>query len=232
MQIFYTPDISGIEYCLNEDESKHAIRVLRKDVGDTIYLVDGKGAFFEAVIANAHPKKCRIIVKNVITDFEKRKYYLHVAISPLKHSERFEWFLEKATEIGIDVITPLLCDRTEKKGFNTDRSNRVIESAMKQSIKAFHPLLNPLTKFSEFIKKAEEEVKMIAACEGERKLIRECYRPGQQILILIGPEGDFTEEEITLSKINNFVPITLGTSRLRTETAGIVACHSVNFLNM
>lgn len=232
MQIFYTPDISGSEYILSEDESKHAIRVLRMNLGDHIFLVDGKGAFIEAIIADAHPKKCRIIVRNVVADFEKRDYYIHIAISPLKHPDRLEWFLEKATEIGIDEITPLLCERTEKKSFNLSRSNRVIESAMKQSIKAYHPVINPLTKFNDFVKRVGEEVKMIACCEGGRKLIMECYKPGQKALILIGPEGDFSDEEITLAKAHDFVPITLGTSRLRTETAGVAACHSISFVNL
>ena len=200
--------------------------------GDAIYMVDGKGTFFEAIIANAHPKKCQILVQKVVTDYEKRSYFLHMAISPLKNADRFEWFLEKATEIGIDAITPLFCKRTEKKNFNADRSNRIIESAMKQSIKAFHPILNPLTKFDDFIKRAEEDNKMIACCEGERQLIHNCYKPGQNALILIGPEGDFTEDEIMLAKNSGFIPITLGNSRLRTETAGIAACHSIHFLNL
>jgi 16S rRNA (uracil1498-N3)-methyltransferase len=232
MQIFYTPDISGLEYTLSEDESKHAVRVLRMGQGDDIQLVDGKGTLFEAIIAEAHPKRCKILVKHVIADFEKRNYYLHIAISPLKNPDRFEWFLEKATEIGIDEITPLLCERSEKKNLNPERSNRIIESAMKQSVKALHPVLNPLAKFSDFVRSTREEIKLIACCEGERKLIRECYKPGQRVLILIGPEGDFTEEEIASSKPSGFMAITFGESRLRTETAGIVACNSINMINL
>jgi len=232
MQIFYTPDISGIEYTFNEDESKHAIRVLRMNLGETIYLIDGKGNFFEAVISDAHPKRCKILVKNVINNYEKRNYYLHIAISPLKNPDRFEWFLEKATEIGIDEITPLLCEHTEKKNLNPDRANRIIESAMKQSIKAFHPLLHPLTKLNDFVNHQFDGVKMIATCEGDRKLIRDCYQKGQQALILIGPEGDFTEEEIALARAQDFIPISMGESRLRTETAGIVACQSISFVNL
>jgi RNA methyltransferase, RsmE family len=232
MQIFYTPDIAGLEYTFSEDESKHAIRVLRMNLGDEIFLVDGKGNFFEAVISDAHPKRCKILVKNVISNYEKRNYHLHVAISPLKNPDRFEWFLEKAVEIGIDEITPLLCERTEKKTLNPERANRIIESAMKQSIKAFHPLLHPLTRISDLVKNATEENKMIGCCEGERSLIRNCYKPGHKTLILIGPEGDFTEEEVALSKSFGFTPITMGESRLRTETAGITAVHSISFLNL
>jgi 16S rRNA (uracil1498-N3)-methyltransferase len=231
MQIFYTPDISGMEYTLNEDESKHAVRVLRMNTGDTVNMTDGKGNFFKGIIADAHPKRCRILVQDIIEHYGKRNYYLHIGISPLKNPDRFEWFLEKATEIGIDEITPLLCERTEKKHMNLERGNRILESAMKQSVKAYHPLLHPLTKAGDLIKSAAEEVKMIAHCEGKRTLIKECYRPGQKALILIGPEGDFTDEEIALSQTANFHTITLGESRLRTETAGIAACFSINFLN-
>jgi 16S rRNA (uracil1498-N3)-methyltransferase len=232
MQIFYTPDISGIEYTFNEDESKHAIRVLRLNLGDVIYLVDGKGNFFESVIADAHPKRCKILVKNVINNYEKRNYHLHIAISPLKNPDRFEWFLEKATEIGIDEITPILCERSEKKAINPERSNRIIESAMKQSIKAFHPVLHPLIKLSDLITQSGDEIKMIATCEGERKIITDCYKKGQKALLLIGPEGDFTSPEVELAKSNGFELITLGESRLRTETAGIAACHSICFVNL
>jgi len=232
MQIFYTPDITGLEYTFSEDESKHAIRVLRMNLGEEVYLVDGKGNMFEAVISDAHPKRCKILVKNVINNYEKRNYHLHVAISPLKNPDRYEWFLEKSTEIGIDMITPLLCERSEKKIINPDRANRIVESAMKQSIKAYHPVVKPLAKFTDLLKNASEEVKMIACCEGERKLIRDCYKPGQQAMILIGPEGDFTEDEIALAKANGFIPITMGESRLRTETAGLTACLSINFLNL
>lgn len=232
MQIFYTPDIAGIEYTFTEDESKHAIRVLRLNLGEEVHLVDGKGNLYEAVIAETHPKRCKVLVKNVITAYEKRNYHLHIAISPLKNPDRFEWFLEKATEIGIDEITPLLCDRSEKKNLNPDRANRIIESAMKQSIKAYHPVLHPLTKLNDLVKKATEEVKMVCSCEGQRKLIRDCYKPGQQALILIGPEGDFTEEELALAVKSGFQMISLGESRLRTETAGIAAVHSINFMNL
>ena len=232
MQIFYTPDIAALEYTFSEDESKHAIRVLRMNLGDEVHLVDGKGNLFEAVISDAHPKRCKVLVKNVINNYEKRNYHLHMAISPLKNPDRFEWFLEKATEIGIDEITPLLSERSERKSLNPDRANRIMESAMKQSVKAYHPVLHPLTKISELLKKAGDEVKLIACCEGERKLIRDCYKPGQQVLILIGPEGDFTEDEIVMAKTNGFVPVTMGESRLRTETAGITAVHSIQFLNL
>lgn len=231
MQIFYTPDIHGIEHVFSEDESKHAVRVLRLDVNDTINLIDGKGTMMEAVITDAHPKRCRVLVKNVITEFEKRPYQLHLAIAPLKNPDRFEWFLEKATEIGVDKITPLLCHHSEKKSVNMERCNRIIESAMKQSVKAYHPHMLPLTRFEEILKSGANAQKLIATCEGTRKRINECYKAGENALVLIGPEGDFSEEEVKLALNAGFTPVSLGSSRLRTETAGIVACQSINFVN-
>jgi len=177
MIIFYTPDIKGIEYSLNEEESKHAIRVLRMGVDDEINLIDGKGTLFKAVITDPHPKRCRVIVKETLSDYEKRIYRLHIAISPIKNPDRFEWFLEKATEIGIDEITPLLCNRSEKKNINIERCNRVIESAMKQSIKAYHPKMNAPIAFNDFTCINFLEAKLIATCEGERQSIMSIYTP-------------------------------------------------------
>jgi 16S rRNA (uracil1498-N3)-methyltransferase len=167
-----------------------------------------------------------------VKEYGKRNYFLHMAISPLKNPDRFEWFLEKATEIGIDEITPLLCERTEKRNINLERSNRILESAMKQSIKAYHPVLNPLTKLTDFVQRAEGKIKMIATCEGSRERIQDCYHSGDSAVIMIGPEGDFTDEEIVAATNNQFHKITLGESRLRTETAGIAACHSISFMNL
>lgn len=231
MQIFYVPDLIRDNYCLNEAESHHAIKVMRMQNGDKINLVDGKGTFYKAIISNAHPKHTQVDIEETLLEFEKRKYGLHIAISPLKNTDRFEWFLEKATEIGIDRITPLLCKRTEKKGFNAERAHRIVESAMKQSLKAYCPVIDTPISFTDFIKKENDYVKLIACCEGERKPINELYTPAQNITILIGPEGDFTDEEVENSIQKEFLPITLGNSRLRTETAGIAACHSVFYIN-
>lgn len=231
MQIFYTPDINGIEYVFSEEESKHAIRVLRLEINNVINLVDGKGTMMEAVITDAHPKRCKVLVTNVIKDYEKRPYHLHIAMSPLKNPDRYEWFLEKATEIGVDEITPLLSHHTEKKNINMERCNRIVESAMKQSLKAYHPLIHPLTKFEDLIKSNNLTTKLIATCEGERKKINECYNAGTKCLILVGPEGDFSTEEFQLASQFGFTGITLGKSRLRTETAGIVVCNAISILN-
>ena len=232
MQIFYTPDIHGMEYFFNEDESKHAIRVLRLNTGDPVHLVDGKGNLFEGVIEDPKPKRCKVLVTNVIKEFEKRNYHLHIAISPLKNPDRFEWFLEKSTEIGIDEITPVLCERTEKKNLNIESCNRIIESAMKQSLKAYHPVMHSFIKYEDFIGKTGNSVKMIASCEGDRKRIGDCYQHGQRVTIMVGPEGDFTPNEMTKAQQAGFIPVTLGSSRLRTETAGVAVCHSISFLNL
>ncbi|HEX2935362.1 MAG TPA: 16S rRNA (uracil(1498)-N(3))-methyltransferase [Bacteroidales bacterium] len=231
MQIFYVPDLIRDNNCLNEAESHHAIKVMRLQNGDKINLVDGKGTFYKAIISDAHPKHTQIEIEETLPAFEKRPYELHIAISPLKNTDRFEWFLEKATEIGIDRITPIICKRTEKKGFNAERAHRIVESAMKQSLKAYCPVIDAPIPFTEFMKQENNDVKLIAYCEGERKPINEVYTPTQNTTILIGPEGDFTEEEVETGKHKGYIPITLGNSRLRTETAGIVACHSVFYIN-
>lgn len=231
MQIFYVPDLIRDDYCLNEAESHHAVKVLRLQRGDKINLVDGMGSLYKATISDINTKLVRVSIEEIIPEFEKRSYQLHIAISPLKNTDRFEWFLEKATEIGIDEITPLLCKRTEKKGFNMDRARRIIESAMKQSIKAYCPVIHHPVIFSDFIKQNNAQTKLIAYCDGERKFIRETTNANDNVTILIGPEGDFTPEEVGLAQANGFSSISLGNSRLRTETAGVVACHSVHFIN-
>lgn len=232
MHLFYTPDIAGDEYTLPEEESKHCIKVLRLEVGDEIYLIDGKGGFYRCEISQAHPKHCEVKCVEKTENYGQRDYRIHIAIAPTKNIERIEWFLEKCTEIGIDEITPLLCDHSERKVIKEDRLEKVIISAMKQSLKAYLPKLNPMTDFSRFVKNNHDPLKCIAHCdEGNKKRLDELYTPHQNVTILIGPEGDFSENEIKLAIEQDFKPITLGESRLRTETAGIVACHSINFLN-
>lgn len=232
MHLFYTPDISSETYTLNEIESKHCIKVLRLNINDQIELIDGKGSFYEAKIIDANPKKCKIEITKTIHEFGKRNHYLHIAIAPTKNMDRFEWFLEKATEIGIDEITPLLCDHSERKVIKTERLEKIIVSAVKQSIKAYKPILNPLTKWSDFISQNLEGSKYIAHCEeNEKQNLKANYKAGDNAVILIGPEGDFSPNEIKLAKENNFLETSLGESRLRTETAGLVACHTINLLN-
>jgi 16S rRNA (uracil1498-N3)-methyltransferase len=232
MQLFYVPNISGSEIILDETESKHAIRVLRLQKGDQIQVVDGKGGFYLAEIADANPKKCRLTIVNSALDFGKRNFHLHIAIAPTKNIDRFEWFLEKATEIGIDEITPLLTSHSERKTINAERLEKILVSAMKQSLKAYLPQLHELTTFKELIINNKTENKFIAYCDEIQKIhLKDLATKGNNTLILIGPEGDFSPEEIKLAIENGFKVVSLGESRLRTETAGIVACHIVNLAN-
>lgn len=232
MHIFYTPDISGNNYTLDETESKHCIRVLRLDAGDEITLVDGKGGFFTAKITDPNPKRCAVRIVKSELNFGLRNFYIHVAIAPTKNIERIEWFLEKATEIGINRVTPLLCRYSERKEIKGDRLEKVMVSAMKQSLKAYLPQLDPLTKFNEFITQPFQGQKFIAHCEeNHRDLLTKMIVSNQNYLILIGPEGDFSTEEIEMAISAGFNPVSLGDSRLRTETAGVIACHTFNQMN-
>jgi len=234
MQLFYTPDIdpSHPQYFLNEEESKHCVRVLRFETGSEVTLIDGKGVLYYATIKEAHPKRTILQINSVITSFNKRNHYLHIAIAPTKNIERLEWFLEKATEIGIDEISLIICQRSERKEVKVERLDKIITSAIKQSIKAYHPVLYSPVKYNQLLAKPFDGQKFIAHCEKRNKtsLEAELIKQGRY-LILIGPEGDFTTDEIDTALQNGFKPITLGESRLRTETAGLEACFEVNFLN-
>ncbi len=232
MQLFYVPNISGAKVILNETESKHAIRVLRLSVDDTVQLIDGEGGFYEAIISDAHPKKCQLTITKSQADFEKRNFKLHIAIAPTKNIDRFEWFLEKCTEIGIDEITPLLSEHSERKVVKPERLEKILIAAMKQSLKATLPKLNQLTGLNDVLTNSTYKNKYIAHCnKGEKTHFKDCIIVGEDAFILIGPEGDFSHEEVELAKQNGFQGISLGNARLRTETAGVVACHIANLLN-
>jgi 16S rRNA (uracil1498-N3)-methyltransferase len=233
MQIFYAPDIAGNHYTLDEKESRHCIRVLRMTGGTPVRMIDGKGSLYEAVITDPDPFRCSLSITGVIRDFEKRNYRLHIAISPLKNYERFEWFVEKSVEIGIDEITPLISLKTEKPGIKKERVSNLIISAMKQSLKSKLTKLNDPCKFDDFISINHQGCKMIAHCINEpaRVKIGDAYLKGNDALLLIGPEGDFTEEEVKSATAAGFIPVHLGQSRLRSETAGIAACYSIYYIN-
>jgi 16S rRNA (uracil1498-N3)-methyltransferase len=233
MQVFYAPGISGNSYVLDENESKHIVKVLRMRKGTAVELIDGRGNLYEGVISEPDQKRCTIEIESVIRNFEKRNYRLHVAISPLKNPERLEWFVEKTVEIGIDEITPLICRYTEKPGIKAERIRNIIISAMKQSLKAKDTILSHPASFSDFIKSRHNGIMMIAHCDKDtiRKGIQDVYNKGNDAVILIGPEGDFSEEEIRTAAEKGFIPVNLGESRLRTETAGVAACHSIYFIN-
>ncbi|QNN42237.1 16S rRNA (uracil(1498)-N(3))-methyltransferase [Pedobacter roseus] len=233
MHIFYTPDITQNTYTLNEEESKHCVRVLRLTVGSIVNLVDGNGGFYTAEITSDNPKKVTLAILKVETEFHKRNHYLHIAVAPTKNIDRLEWFLEKATELGIDEITPIITDRSERRVVKEDRLNKVITSAVKQSIKAYHPKLNDAISFDAFLKEPFEGEKLIAHCidQGEKQFISKLVSPYQKYLILIGPEGDFTPEEVNLALNKGFKALTLGDNRLRTETAALAVCFEINYLN-
>lgn len=232
MHIFYTPDLQDDTYRLSEEESKHCVRVLRLTEGESLFLVDGKGLFCEAVIVNANPKACLLQVRDKKSNYGKRVYQLIIGVSPTKNIDRYEWFLEKATEIGIDAVIPLLSHYSERKEIKPERLEKVMISAMKQSIKAYLPVLNPMQTFKKTITTSFAGQRFIAHCnEGEKVLLRDTVIKGKDVFILIGPEGDFSTEEVEMAVNKGFIPISLGDSRLRTETAALVACHTVNLIN-
>ena len=234
MQLFYNSEISTEtkELTFDKIESRHIVRVLRKKESDILHITNGKGFLFDAKIIIASDKKC---IAEIIAVQEKPKpwdYYLHIAIAPTKNNDRFEWFLEKATEIGIDEITPIICSNSERRIVKLERFEKIIQSAMKQSLKFTLPKLNAPIKFNEFINKDIEGKICIAHCEDQEKsTLSTILKPTEKITILIGPEGDFSLEEIKKAFDKKCIPVSLGDSRLRTETAGLVAVNIVSFIN-
>jgi 16S rRNA (uracil1498-N3)-methyltransferase len=233
MQLFYNPNITEttVTFSFDKEESKHVIKVLRKKDTDILYVTNGLGLLFKTEITLASDSKCTV----QIISFEKSetpKYKLHLAVAPTKMNDRYEWFLEKATEIGIHEITPIICDRSERKVINAERFDKIILSAMKQCNQLHLPKLNEALTFKEFIKLKNDGLQLIAHCEEtDKKTLKSVLKANENITILIGPEGDFSEKEIALALENNYIPVSLGNTRLRTETAAIVACHSVVFVN-
>ncbi|RZJ53144.1 MAG: 16S rRNA (uracil(1498)-N(3))-methyltransferase [Flavobacterium sp.] len=233
MQLFYNPNIDETteSFSFDKEESRHIIKVLRKKDSDILHVTNGSGLLFETEITLASDNKCTVKILSV-TKADQPKFHLHLVVAPTKMNDRYEWFLEKATEIGVQEITPVFCDRSERKAINPERFEKIILSAMKQSNETFLPKLNPAISFKEFIKQKNEGLNLIAHCEEtDKKSLKEVLKPNENITILIGPEGDFSDKEIALALENNFKPVTLGNTRLRTETAAIVACHSVVFFN-
>jgi len=233
MQLFYSAEISdnSKDFSFPREESKHIVKVLRKSIGDQLYITNGKGWLFIAEIIVITNNKCTVnIIKK--EKQEQHHYNLHLAVAPTKMTDRYEWFLEKATEIGIDSITPIICDHSERKVVKTNRFERILQSAMKQSLNCYLPKLNNALNFNDFIKQDFQGQLFIAHCEEtDKKSLKQQLQPKTDVTILIGPEGDFSTKEIDLAVENSFIPVTLGTTRLRTETAAIVACHSVAFVN-
>ena len=234
MQLFYNPEIleTTKEIMFDKVESAHIVRVLRKKESDILHITNGKGFLFDAKIVIANDKKC---LASIIKTEQKPKpwnYYLHIAIAPTKNNDRIEWFLEKATEIGVDEITPIICSNSERRVVKNDRFEKIMQAAMKQSLKFTLPKLNDPIKFSEFINQEFEGKICIAHCEEQAKsLLKSVINPSEKVTILIGPEGDFSYDEIKKALLKDFTPISLGESRLRTETAGLVAVNLVSFIN-
>jgi 16S rRNA (uracil1498-N3)-methyltransferase len=233
VNLFYCENIAGGKAVLSEEESMHCARVLRKRAGDEIVIIDGKGLMCSATLLSINKKACEVEVKKIIRQEEKKAFYLHIAIAPTKNISRIEWFLEKATEIGIDEITPIYCEHSERKTVRLDRLAKIVLSATKQSIKATLPLLNEPLSLTNFLEKESgEEKKFIAWCEhDDQDHLKDNYQEGESVTILVGPEGGFSLPEVELAKSNGFIPVSLGKSRLRTETAGLAACLTINLIN-
>ncbi len=233
MQLFYNATINEATetFSFDREESKHIIKVLRKKDGDILFVTNGLGFLFKTEITLASDSKCTVQT----VSFDKAApapFQLHLAVAPTKMNDRYEWFLEKATEIGIQEITPIICDRSERKVINIERFEKIILSAMKQSNELYLPKLNPAISFKEFMKQKNKGLQLIAHCEEtDKKTLKSILQSNTDVTILIGPEGDFSEKEIALALEQNYIPVSLGNTRLRTETAAVVACHSVVFFN-
>jgi len=234
MQVFYLPNISGKFTILSETESKHCIKVLRYSLSDIIHLIDGKGGLYKARIIEANPHSCKLEIIEYQPDYHKRNSKLHIAIAPPKQTDRFEWFIEKAVEIGVDEITPIHCKHSERKEIKIERLEKLIITAMKQAIVSEKPVLNEMITFRQLIKTLStvDSDKFIAHyTDASQKPLREALTRSNNAIVLIGPEGDFTPEEIETALKEGIYPVSLGKNRLRTETAALSACLIFNQIN-
>ena len=231
MIIFYCEDIET-NPVLSEEDSAHAVRVLRHVEGDEVTVVDGKGRFYRCAITAAHPKHCALQILDVRAE-EHWPYSVELAIAPTKNLDRMEWWLEKATEMGLDRFTPLRCRCSERKEIKTERLCRIATSAMKQSLKATLPRIDEMTDIKAFLAEPFEGQKFIAHCMDDqpRKLLSHEVKAGMAVRVLIGPEGDFTADEVALAIKNGYVPVSLGNQRLRTETAALASVHTIHIIN-
>ena len=231
MQLFYNPDFDTKAPFLPEEEARHCLKVLRMKRGDTVYITDRKGNIFETRLLTEDPKKCHLQIISTQTEPEK-PYTIHIAIAPTKNADRTEWMVEKCVELGVDEISFIACEHSERKFFKTDRVEKIAVAAMKQSLKSRLPAIHEIVPFKKFIEQPLPEQKFIAHLEeGKRELLQHMAQKNKEYCVLIGPEGDFSPEEIRLAQAKGFLAVSLGESRLRTETAGIVACHILNLVN-
>ncbi len=229
---FFAPDIEST-LTLPESDSQHCVKVLRKQPGDIIEVIDGKGMRFTCRLIDAHQKRARVEIQDrtSIPAFWNGK--ITIAVAPTKHLDRMEWLVEKLTETGFDTFQPLQCRWSERKELKTERLEKIAVSAMKQSLKGILPAIEPMIPFKRFIKSCRDiPQKFIAHCDSnaERRLLSREYRPGTDTVIAIGPEGDFSPEEVTMALEAGFIPVSLGNARLRTETAALLACHTLHVI--
>lgn len=230
MKFFYCEQITDSPAFLSRDESYHCFKVLRMRKGASIMVTDGKGNAAEAIILNCHPEKTELQISRHIQLNSDPFYRLHIAISPLKNTDRFEWFAEKATELGVNEITPLICSRTEKKSVNTERLKKNVLAALKQSMRCILPEVHPPTEFKDFINQQSIGGVKFMCTQGADSSIQSILKNQNKITVLIGPEGDFTDEELAMAMKSGFRAANLGTTRLRTETAGIYICAAAKTL--
>lgn len=232
MNVFYLPDAENGMISFLEEESKHCVKVLRMQEGDRFCVTNGKGSLFDGELVEAHPKRAVACLTNQRPGYDNRPFSLEIAIAPTKLNERTEWFLEKATEIGIDKVRLFASYHSERRVANVERFRKVMISAIKQSIKSKLPEIEDVVDFNKLVKQPFDGQKFIAWIDDNvTELLCDKYEKGKNALVLIGPEGDFSAEEVKLAVENGFVPVSLGDARLRTETAAIVACHTVQLIN-
>ncbi len=232
MNVFYLPDAQLGTISFPEEESKHIVKVLRMKEGDRFCVTDGKGSLFDAELVDAHPKRAMADLSNQRCGYDIRDFKLSIAIAPTKLNERTEWFLEKATEIGIDEVKLFASYHSERRAANVERFKKIVVSAMKQSVKSKMPVVEEMVSFDKLVKQSFDGQKFIAWIDDDVKdQLCDLYEKGKNAIVLIGPEGDFSKEEVELAKENGFVPVSLGEARLRTETAAVVACHTIQLIN-
>jgi 16S rRNA (uracil1498-N3)-methyltransferase len=231
LNLFYQPHIAQGILSLDPEESRHCIKVLRKTTGDIIRITDGKGSFYDATITTANSSQCAFRVDQTITT-PLPLWHIHIAIAPTKNADRIEWFVEKSVELGVHAITLIECENSERTYQKTERLTKVAVSAMKQSLKAWLPEIHPLTKVDSLISSATAKQRFIAYVDQSNPShLQTLATKNESYLVLIGPEGDFSNSELTSAMEHGFLKVSLGPSRLRTETAGMAACHILNLIN-
>lgn len=243
VRFFYVPNASSVNE-LPEEEAQHAVRVLRMEMGDEMMLMDGEGIFYRAIVTEATKKRCLYRIEETLPQERQWQPHLHLAMAPTKNMDRTEWFAEKATEIGFDELTFLRCRWSERTVIKTERVEKILVSAMKQSHKAWKPILNEMVDFKAFLQEIKEREnrngkvmqKFICHCYedeglGEKVALKDALKSGEDVLVMVGPEGDFSIDEVKMAEANGFQSVSLGKSRLRTETAALVAVHLMNLIN-